>query len=159
MNLPERKHIRLKEYDYSTPGTYFVTVCAYEHRNLFARIASGENGAELSLTAFGCIARDRLCALEQRCPGLRIEKYVVMPNHIHALIAIEKAEKPVDLTAAVCAFKSLTTRECHRLDAKLRVFQTSFYDHVVRGTADYEQIWQYIDNNPAKWAEDRFFRE
>ena len=87
--LPKRKHARLKCYDYATPGVYFITICARDRKCVFSKIVTDENEQVANdYTEFGKIAERNLLALEQRFTNLRIDKYVIMPNHIHALFVL-----------------------------------------------------------------------
>ena len=90
--MPERKHTRLKAYDYSTSGAYFVTICTQNRRCLLSRIVGrGLAPAEIQYTEYGRIAANQLLLLEQRYPSLKIDRYVIMPNHIHAILVLEEA--------------------------------------------------------------------
>lgn len=93
-------------------------------------------------------------------PGIVLEHYVIMPNHVHLLLRIGSgagggpgAARPTVQTV-VGGIKSITTR---RIGAS--IWQTSFYDHIIRDENDFLRIWTYIDTNPAKWAEDRYYSE
>ena len=149
---PERKHPRLKEYDYSLPGYYHVTICVADDSVTLSRILPGQ----ICLTKAGAIAREQLLALEQRYPYVRIDKYVIMPNHIHVIIRLMAEEiqtKRPDIPRIVRTFKSLTTRLCndvHDTPGK-QWFQTSFYDEILRNEKAYQECWRYIDENPLKW--------
>ena len=87
--LPIRKNIRLKDYDYSQGGYYFVTVCTKDRLNLFGDIINGE----IQLNEVGMIAESELLKIESRYDNVRIDKYVVMPNHVHMIIVIDSAER------------------------------------------------------------------
>ena len=174
-SLPRRKHPRLKRYDYSTPGAYFITICTQNRRCLLSHIVGrGLAPAEIQYTPYGQIAKNQLLSLEQRYPSLKIGQYVIMPNHIHAILLLEDtagaAVSPTTMGTAgaavsptimdiVCAYKSLTTRECKKVQPIDKLFQTSFYEHVIRGPEDYDEIAEYIVNNPKQWELDRLYRE
>ena len=100
--------------------------------------------------------------LEQRFPSLKIDQYVIMPNHIHAIILLEEtvgdSQRPT-ITDIICAYKSLTTRECKKIQPIDKLFQTSFYEHVIRGQKDYDEIAEYIVNNPKQWELDKLYTE
>ena len=163
MDFPSRKTLRLKDWDYGAPGSYFVTVCTRGHSCILSRIAVGAELAppSVALTAVGVLAEEQHLRLPERFPALSVDRYVIMPNHIHFLMTIQKSPgaascAPTDsIIRAVQAFKSQTTR----LAGAGPVFQRSFYDHVIRNEEDYREIWEYIDHNPARWAEDRFYSE
>ena len=161
--LPQRKHPRLKEFDYSTPGAYFVTICAQNRRCLFSRIVGrGLAPAEVQLTSLGRIARTQLFSLENRYDHLKIDQFVIMPNHIHAILLLNEsagASPRPTIPDIICAYKSLTTRQFRSSGHTGKVFQTSFFEHVIRGQSDYDEIAQYILNNPKQWELDQLYSE
>ena len=100
--------------------------------------------------------------LEQRYPSLKIDQYVIMPNHIHAILLLEEtagASPRPTIMDIVCAYKSLTTRLCKKVHPIDKLFQTSFYEHVIRGREDYDEIAEYIVNNPKQWELDNLYSE
>ena len=162
-NLPQRKHPRLKDFDYSTPGGYFITVCTHNRRCLLSQIVGrGLAPAELRHSKYGEIAREQLMLLGKRYPNVKVDRYVIMPNHIHMILILEEtagASPRPTVTDVVCAYKSLTARACKKTYGLDRLFQTSFYDHVIRGQEDYDQIAEYIANNPKQWEMDMLYTE
>ena len=85
---------------------------------------------------------------------------MIMPNHIHAILILEEAAGVIPrptITDIVCAYKSLTTRECKKVYPIDKLFQTSFYEHVIRGQSDYDEIATYILNNPKQWELDNLY--
>ena len=164
MELPKRKPTRLKNYDYSQNGYYFVTICTHNKNCIFCNIVGqGLAPAEIKLSAFGEIVNEEIADLENRYENIRIDKYVIMPNHIHAIIAIQNetagASPCPTLSDIICTIKSLSARKCHLINSKITIWQTSFHDHIIRGENDYLKIWNYIDTNPEKWEEDCFYIE
>lgn len=164
MKLTKRKPTRLKNYDYNTPGAYFITICSHNRKNIFSNIVGqGLAPAENSLLEFGKIAENELLKLENRYKNIKVDKYVIMPNHIHAIITIENetagASPCPTLSDVICSFKSITARKCRLIKPNERIWQTSFHDHIIRGEKDYREIWNYIDTNPLKWQEDCFYTE
>ncbi len=162
MTPPERKHPRLKRYDYSAPGSYFVTICAKDKRCLFSKIVG--RGAltppDVVLTDTGRAVERHIRDTAQAYSGVTVDKYVIMPNHIHLLLTIHPpldggvgAPRPT-LPLIVRAIKGLTTREAGK-----PIWQTSFYDHIVRDEISYQEIWRYIDDNPRRWREDAFYKD
>ena len=159
--LPKRKHPRLDDYDYSTTGAYFITICTQSRRCLLSHIVGrGLAPAEIQYTVYGRIAQEQLLLLEQRYPSLKIDRYVIMPNHIHAILLLEEtaggSRRPT-IMDIVCAYKSLTTRQCKKIRPIDKLFQTSFYEHVIRGCEDYKEIAEYIVNNPKQWELDKLY--
>ena len=164
MEYPKRKHIRLKDYDYSRAGSYFVTVCVQDRRCLLSKVVGrGLAPAEIRLTACGRVAEEELLALMERYPMIRLDKYVIMPNHIHMLIRItqetaEASPRPT-LMQAMAAWKSLSTRRWNRMtgNAGEKLWQQGYYEHIIRDDNDFMAHWTYIDQNPAGWSEDEYF--
>jgi len=162
-NLPKRKHPRLDCYDYSSAGAYFITICTHNRRCLLSSVVGrGLAPAEIQYTAYGRIAQEQLLLLEQRYPSLKIPHYLIMPIHVHAILLLEEtagASPRPTVMDIVCAYKSLTTRQCKKLQPIDKLFQTSFYEHVIRGRDDYNEIAEYIVNNPTKWQLDKLYVE
>ena len=164
MELPKRKPTRFKKYDYSTPGAYFVTICVKDRKQLLSKIIVGQGlaPAENHLTDFGTIAKEQIENLENRYQGIKIDKYVIMPNHIHILISnydVTAGASPCPtISDMICAFKSITTRLCKSVGFDGgSLFQTSFHDHIIRNENDYNKIWEYIDTNVIRWTDDCFY--
>ncbi len=160
--METRKLTRLKGYDYSADGHYFITICTAEKQKIFGTIVGqGLAPAEIKLSALGKIADQQLKDIPKRFTNITVDKYVIMPNHIHAIIRIEKAAgaSPCPtLSDVVCAYKSLTTKNCKKYFNE-SIWQKSFYDHIIRDERDYLRIAEYIENNPAKWMEDKYYDE
>ena len=161
--MPKRKHPRLDHYDYSTTGAYYITICTQKRRCLLSRIVGrGLAPAEIQYTPYGQIAQEQLLLLEQRYPSLKVDQYVIMPNHIHAILLLEEkagvSARPT-IMDIVCAYKSLTVRACKRAQLREQLFQASFYEHVIRGREDYLEIAQYIENNPQNWQMDKLYEK
>ena len=160
--FPKRKPTRLKDYNYSTPGAYFITICTDGRRELLSKITVGQGlaPAENILSAYGIIADKQINDLQNRFKTITIDKYVIMPNHIHMLISIHAAGASPCPTISdiIGAYKSLTTRLCHTAGLQEKhLFQASFHDHIIRNKQDYAGIWQYIDTNVIKWETDCFY--
>ena len=160
-SLLKRKHPRLDHYDYSTSGAYCITICTHSRRCLLSRIVGrGLAPAETQYTAYGRIAQEQLLMLEQRYPSLKIDQYVIMPNHIHVILSLEEtagANPNPTIMDIVCAYKSLTTRQCKKVQPIDRLFQTSFFEHVIRNREDYNEVAEYIVNNPKQWELDKLY--
>ena len=159
--LPERKNLRLKNYDYSNDGYYFITICTHNRQNLLCNATLvGQGLCSCRLLAAGEIAQTELLELTKRYDHIRIDKYVIMPNHIHAIIAVERREQSPRPTIIdiICAYKSITSKR-HNRTFKMKgrtLWQSRYYDHIIRNEAEYQQIWQYIDENPIRWDEDKY---
>ncbi len=160
MELFARKHPRLDFFDYSLPGCYYITVHLLnsDARLSEIRVQKETQAPCVILTNLGSIAQQQLLDLEQRYPYLQVDKFVIMPTHIHAMLRLRDEENKAvprpGLTDIVCAYKSLCTRTFNqRFQTPGRKwFQTSFYEHVIRNEEGYRECWRYIDDNPAKWV-------
>lgn len=157
MAFYNRKQNRLAGYDYSQNGAYFITVCIKDKKCLLGKIVGGDAyiAPEILLSEYGKTVEKYICEIK----GLH--KYVIMPNHIHMIIFIcneegtMRASSPTQsIPQLIKSFKTLITKEIG-----FSVWQRSYYDHIIRDDADYEAIWEYIENNPLKWKEDRFYRK
>ncbi len=146
--FPARKSPRLKDFDYSTPNYYFVTICTSEKECLF--------GAPEKLSMMGQTAALCLQEIENHFKGIQLDKWVVMPNHIHAIVVL--SDKTTNLSTVIGQYKAATTRKIRSFAPGTNVWQTSFHDHVIRNQADYERIWTYIEGNPGRWADDCFYK-
>ncbi|MCL2377366.1 MAG: transposase [Defluviitaleaceae bacterium] len=162
--LSARKHPRLKSYDYSQNGYYHVTICTQSKLPILSQVGRGlAPAAELTLTTIGKIVENQLLDLPNRFPGITIDKYVIMPTHIHVIIVIgcsaAGASPRPTLSDVVRVFKPMSTRLCNQDDnvTGRQIWQASFYDEIIRDERMYQNIWKYIDENPAKWAEDCYY--
>ena len=210
-SYPNRKSIRLKGYDYSQAGLYFITICVQNRECLFGKIGVGvslvdnqnHNAPEMILNDAGKMIETEWLNLKNRFPNIELHEYVVMPNHFHGILEIVGATLAVaqnDVNAPVRvslvdtqnninekgqpqgiaptiaptaktigdmmdAFKSITTVEYIRgvknlgwkpFDGKL--WQRNYYEIIVRDERAYQNISNYIINNPEKWQNDKFYK-
>lgn len=159
MEDSRRKPNRLTDYDYSSAGAYFITVCTREHKCLFWEDvgASIARPKEIRLSAFGKIVAQAICEIPKHYPAVQVDNYTVMPNHIHLLLRIDtdpdgrRIPAPT-VSRVVQQMKGVITKQVGR-----PIWQKLFHDHVVRNDRDYQRIWKYIAGNPYRWKEDCFF--
>ncbi len=156
--LPKRNHPRLKAYDYSQNGCYFVTVCTDRRRELLCTVGRGDlTPPSVELTPWGKIVERYIRGMETAYPHITVEHYAIMPNHVHLLLTFSqpcggvRSRRPTALPMVIRGWKGLITREIGQ-----SIWQTSFYEHIIRTQQEFEEIWQYIDENPAAWAEDEY---
>ena len=147
MELPERKRNRLPDYDYSQNGAYFITICTQNRRKILSDIVGDD--AHIVPKTYGAIAEKYIRNI------LEVEKYAIMPDHIHMLIRLDYgsmwASTPTNKIANIVrSIKVLVTKEVGE-----SIFQRSYYDHIIRNQQDYDEVWEYIENNPHKWMLDR----
>ena len=152
--MNSRKLLRLTGYDYGQSGGYFITICTKERRQCLSLVVGADAliGPHVQLTDQGQIVERYI----QTIP--RIDKYVIMPNHVHMILFISqngpmRASAPTQtLSDRIRSFKKLASQQIGTA-----IWQRSFFDHVIRCEEEYRRIWQYIDDNPAKWAEDEYY--
>ena len=108
------------------------------------------------LNASGIIADNCLLKIQKFNPAVAIDKYVIMPNHVHAILAVN--ENSPSITTVIGQYKSAVTKRIREIYPRKNVWQRSFHDHVIRDQRGYEKIWMYIEDNPRKWEEDCFYR-
>lgn len=151
MKLPVRKPTRLKDYDYSSNGLYFITICTVDRSEILSEIVGDDAYIvpQNRLTSFGTVAEKYI----QSIPG--IDQYVIMPNHIHLIIRID-TESPPPVQSVSQRIQSFKTLVAKALGAS--IFQRSFHDHIIRNRQEYETIWRYIETNPSKWEDDCFHK-
>lgn len=163
MELPKRKSIRLKNYNYSSNGVYFITICTHNRKCLFGEIVG--NGLDRSsdvdvngmirLSQCGEIVKKDLENLSQHFSHITVDKYVIMPNHIHVILLFESSNKMErsrpfpTISTVIGLYKSGVSRKIGH-----SIWQKSFYDHIIRNDKSYYEIWNYIDTNPLKWELD-----
>ena len=157
--LPNRKPTRLKNYDYSQNGYYFLTICTHNKQKILCNIV-GEGLCALPsvrLTAIGETVKNSIEYINEKYDNVLVDKFVIMPNHVHLIIAIQTGghgDPPLQVYDIVGRFKSFTANNYNGM-----LWQRSFHDHIIRGEKDYLKIWNYIDTNPQKWNEDCFYIE
>lgn len=162
-DYPVRRHPRLKCYDYGRNGTYFVTICALEGRSLFATVGRDDLGApHVHLSDYGAIVENYILSIPRAYFTVGLEKYVVMPNHVHLLLDFHApgdgapgSSRPTQLLPrVVAALKRFSNR-----DAGRPLWQDGYHEHIIRDENDFLTHWAYIDANPARWAEDEYYFE
>src|SRR6266849_2513281 len=170
--LPHRKQLRLRGYDYAFPGVYFVTICSAGKRPVFGSI----RGESIVLSRAGEIVRCEWVALAERFAGLVLDEFVIMPNHLHGVLAFVGqaggasrgttggssldpkggASPSPTLFEVIGAFKSISTIKVNKLLGRrgVQLWQRSYYEHIVRTGEDLMKIQRYISENPLMWSLD-----
>ena len=156
--LPNRKPNRLPCYDYSSIGAYFVTVCVQDMRCILSTVESDgtPESAQSVLSTLGEPVNRILLDINTHYHNIRLDHFVIMPNHVHLLISITDAgpggaprtSPPTNtLSSFIGGFKKFSEKACGS-----KLWQRGFYDHIIRNDDDYRRHWQYIDENPKKWV-------
>ena len=148
--LPVRKHPRLKGYDYSSNGAYFVTLCIKDGHSILweQNVGAISNRPHITLSEVGKAAENAISELDE---NIVIDKYVIMPTHIHMIVCIEsngRTEFAPTLSSIIRFYKSFVTKQIG-----YSIWQKSFYDRIIRNEAEYQHIWRYIEENPEKWED------
>ena len=166
MDLPKRKANRLTGYDYSGSGTYFLTLCSKRKQHLFSHIVGRGilDAPELQLTECGKCIDETLTYLAEHNESIDVEKYVIMPNHVHLLVSVGGGNGGASgmprptmnalIPKFVSSLKRFTNKQCGA-----ELWQNGYYDHIIRDENDYLSRWRYIDENPLKWTQDEYFDE
>ena len=168
-NQRTRRSIRLPGFDYSNVGMYFVTVCAVQQRCIFGRI----QGTGAILSPIGEIVEASWIDIPHHFPNVKIETFVVMPNHMHGILTIDSklpdANCKDNCTAStelfgkpsaksiptiIRSFKSAATKRVResRLPIMGSIWQRGYYERVLRDTQEYVEATNYILQNPARWV-------
>lgn len=155
--LPRRKNIRLKNYDYSQAGYYFITICSKDKKYIFWDVGatSGRHYEKPPLSNIGEIIDLEINKINSIYENVEIDKYVIMPNHIHMIIVLNNAKgrskTAPTISRIIQQFKGSVSKQ-----TGLSLWQKSFYDHIIRDEHEYQKIWNYIETNPLKWENDKY---
>ena len=174
-DIHKRKSIRLKGYDYSRAGMYFITICTYNRDCLFGEIVN----EEIILNEYGRIVEEEILKTAEIRKNIKIDKFVIMPNHIHLIIEIitddEKQildknrdikeeikilKSPSDNVGAVVrGIKSQVTANINKKrDSKgIPIWHKNYYENIIRNEEMYLKVAEYIENNPRLWKNDKYF--
>ena len=150
MEQRTRKRNRLDGYSYDQQGTYYLTICVQDRKQVLSRILPSEQGAQVKLLPHGEVADRQLREMNCLYEGIRVDHYVIMPDHIHILLTVLKSEKNEPKNAVISKFVGTFKRFCNKTYGE-NIWQARSYDHIIRDQQDYETKWIYMDNNPIKW--------
>jgi len=166
----QRRSIRLKGYDYSQSGAYFVTLCTQHRECLFGEIVNGE----MHLNECGKIAEHSWLEIPQHYPHASLDEFVIMPNHVHGIIVLNgnnvgaKNFSPLQQTQSkhylrgtsktigsiVRGFKIGVTKWFRQHTDIYTVWQRNYYERIIRNETEWQRIRKYIVNNPIQWEND-----
>lgn len=156
MDLPKRKNIRLNDYNYSSNGAYFITICTKNKENLLWKNV-GANCVrpleQLPLSKIGIVIENEIYKLNTVYENIKVDKYQIMPNHIHLIIFIYedsngRTQFAPTISRIIKQFKGSITKQI-----EFSIWQKSFYDRIIRNEKEYQSVWNYIHNNPLKYLE------
>ena len=164
--LPRRKSTRLKDFDYSSEGAYFITMCTEDRRQILSCIVGGDvPGApkNVKLLPHGIIADKYLKRMNEFYDNITIDQYVIMPNHIHVLLFVHddgspRTSTPTKQTSTISHFVSTFKRFCNK-EYGGNIWQRGFHDHIIRDKDDYITRRKYIYENPFRWCYDELYVE
>lgn len=152
--LPKRKKIRLSDYDYSMPGAYFITVCTANRKALFWANVGADNirPNDIKLSAIGEIIDYAIKNIPISYPHINVDKYCIMPDHIHLLLVINadidgRMISAPTVSTVIGQFKRFVSKQ-----VGFPLWQKSFIDEIIRNEQHYLTTWQYIDNNHLKYS-------
>ena len=167
-----RRSIRLKEFDYSNPWWYYVTICTNTRNNLFGKVIN----AQMRLNEFGNIVEEEWLKTTVIRKNVDLDYYVVMPNHFHGILIINSRDTarcvptnenrkfgemiPGSLPVIIRSFKSAVTNRINELRKKTDspVWQKNYYEHIIRNEKDLFFTRRYIELNPLKWELDEYYK-
>ena len=145
-----KKRRRLKNYDYSSNGAYFITFCTFDKVNQFWTEDGFTNLQDITLSSFGIIMQTAIENIPSIYPNVSVDHYVIMPNHVHMILVLSDSQ--ISVPVIINQLKRNATKQIG-----YSIFQRSYHDHIIRNQADYEKIWEYIEDNPRKWNEDTYY--
>ena len=164
-----RKQIRLQNFDYSNNGAYFVTICTNERKCVLGTIPKtqnicvGQGLCSCRLSDIGIVVDEEIRNLTSRYKYIEIQKYVIMPNHIHIMLFVSedgasRTSPPTRQHSVVSQFVSTFKRFCNK-EYGCNIWQRHFNDHIIRNRKDYEEHLRYIYENPTRWYYDELYAE
>jgi len=162
-DFPKRKSIRLKNYDYSSAGYYFITICTKDKYEYFGKIVGDDAHIVppyIKHSEYGLIVEKYISNISEINDDIYIDKYTIMPNHIHMIIVICNrngtmwALSPTNnrISNIVRSLKTLVTKQ-----TGFPIWQRSFHDYIIRTENEYRRMWKYIDENPINWTYDEYY--
>ena len=160
-NHHARKNTRLKEFDYSQNGAYFITICSNEKRCTLTSGGDPCGRPNFILSKLGEICERTFNIIEEKYNEISVNKYIIMPNHIHFILIISN-QNMIPIGKIIGAYKSLVSNAWLKIckqnnEIMGQIWQRNYYDHIIRDDIDYKTKWKYIDTNPIRWREDEYY--
>jgi putative transposase len=149
-----RQPPRLVDYDYSSGGAYFVTICTARRASFFGSVLDGQ----MDLSPAGQLVDAVWQSLPRRFPGVFTDAFIVMPNHVHGIVILDPPDDASSRPSLAWVIRTFKTESTHEVRKVLLSFgwQSNYYEHVVRNEHALQAIREYIENNPAKWEIDEY---
>ena len=161
-----RKQLRIPYFDYSQNSAYFVTVCTYNRKNILGSVSEINSKLRVYPNICGEMIAQTLKSLEEKYPGINIDCFCVMPNHLHFILFKLDSNSNLYLSDIIKWFKTQTTNKFIKLvksgkavPFEKHVWQRGYYEHIIRNERDLEEIRKYIEENPIKWIFDKYYNE
>ena len=146
--LPARKRNRLENYDYSQPCVALITICAAARGPVFGVVDGSLVPPSTRLSPLGVLVRQAICEIETHYHNVKVDTFSILPDHVHLLLRLEQTDHdPPALSRIIRLFKAAVTRAAGK-----PVWQKGFHDHIVRTEEDYQNAWNYVNYNAAKWV-------
>ena len=165
--LPFRKPNRLPFFDYSRGGAYFLTICTENRKQILSRIEKieqgnlvGEGFALPKLTRIGQVMEEWLNKIEEHYPTAELGDYIIMPNHLHMILFLQDTSgraNPSPTVPNIIGWLKYNITKSVDLPKGQRLFQRSYYDHIIRNRNEYMEICNYICLNPESWEKDELY--
>ena len=168
-----RHSIRLKNFDYSSDGIYFITICTYKHLLLFGNIHNNR----MFLNEYGKIANAFWLETENIRTNITLGEFIIMPNHMHMIFGINESIdamydktineskmnhsifKPKSVGSIIGGYKSIVTSNMRKKGYREQIWQRNYYEHIIRNNESLNSITQYIIENPSRWKTDSYYNE
>lgn len=159
MNFKRHKQYRLPYFNYSSSAYYFVTICSNNRKEIFGEVDNGE----VTLSSIGAVVHERWINIPIVAPYVELDIFQVMPNHFHGILFLNNPDEPADieekkfqpqrnsLSIVVRNFKAAATARARQLYPKITIWQSRFFDRIIREEKELQRIRKYILDNPLQW--------
>ncbi|MEG1639571.1 MAG: transposase [Ruthenibacterium sp.] len=152
MDLPKRKKTRLEGYDYSSCGAYFVTICVADSNALLRKNVGADiiRPPEPPLSQYGRIVETSITQISSHYENVLVDKYCIMPDHVHMIVFIMPDKNGRILSAPTLSQVIGSMKRWVTKQIGFSIWQKSFNDRIIRNEKGYQEVWQYIEENPLK---------
>lgn len=141
---------RLQKWDYGWNGFYYITICTANRKHYFGKIVDGK----MQFSEIGEMAKKYWDEIPQHFPFVKLDAFIIMPDHVHEIIVIDKPVNDITLSYTISSiigsYKSVVSKYAHKINPGF-AWQSRFYDHIIRNEKSLKRIMEYIINNPSKW--------